>query len=111
VPFSAQATIFDAATVVQMIFCGREHCPAKHDPQECPICSWAAVPPYNKYAHVNDGCADPINIDATVRAIHCSLLYRLAIHTFPASSTCCVLLFTLYQVCAGFNMHAGGLAI
>jgi len=25
-----------------MIFCGREHCPARgHDPMACPVCSWA----------------------------------------------------------------------
>lgn len=34
---------------VQIIYLGREHCPAKsHDPVLCPVCSWAAVPPYNK---------------------------------------------------------------
>lgn len=33
----------------QIIYLGREHCPAKqHDPVLCPVCSWAAVPPYNK---------------------------------------------------------------
>ena len=30
---------------LQIIFFGREHCPARgHDPAGCPICSWAAVP-------------------------------------------------------------------
>ncbi|CAG9463342.1 unnamed protein product [Pedinophyceae sp. YPF-701] len=34
---------------LQIIYFGREHCPAKsHDPAGCPICSWAAVPPYNR---------------------------------------------------------------
>lgn len=34
---------------LQIIFFGREKCPAqRHDPVLCPICSWAAVPPYNK---------------------------------------------------------------
>ncbi|KAL4458760.1 hypothetical protein ABPG75_013625 [Micractinium tetrahymenae] len=34
---------------LQIIYLGREHCPAKsHDPLLCPVCSWAAVPPYNK---------------------------------------------------------------
>ena len=29
---------------LQMIYFGREHCPARaHDPAECPICSWAAA--------------------------------------------------------------------
>ncbi len=28
---------------LQIIYFGREHCPARgHDPQQCPICSWAA---------------------------------------------------------------------
>jgi endonuclease-3 len=30
---------------LQMIFFGREHCPARgHDPRACPICAWAAPP-------------------------------------------------------------------
>lgn len=30
---------------LQIIFFGREHCPARgHDPEECPICRWAADP-------------------------------------------------------------------
>ncbi len=30
---------------LQMIFFGRQHCPARrHDPATCPICSWAAEP-------------------------------------------------------------------
>lgn len=34
---------------LQIIFFGREKCPAKgHDPMVCPICSWAAVSPYDK---------------------------------------------------------------
>jgi endonuclease-3 len=34
---------------LQIIFFGREKCPAqRHDPVTCPICSWAAVPPYDK---------------------------------------------------------------
>lgn len=34
---------------LRFIYFGREHCPAqRHDPITCPICSWAAVPPYNK---------------------------------------------------------------
>lgn len=34
---------------LQIIYFGREHCPAKaHDPTGCPICSWAAVPPYDR---------------------------------------------------------------
>jgi endonuclease III len=34
----------------QIIYFGREHCPAVgHDPAECPICSWAAVAPYNRW--------------------------------------------------------------
>lgn len=33
---------------LQIIYFGREHCPAqRHDPASCRICSWAAVPPYN----------------------------------------------------------------
>lgn len=29
---------------LQLIYFGREHCPARaHDPTQCPICSWAAV--------------------------------------------------------------------
>jgi endonuclease-3 len=32
---------------LQIIYFGREHCPAKqHDPKVCPICSWAAVDPF-----------------------------------------------------------------
>jgi endonuclease-3 len=28
---------------LQMIYFGREHCPARgHDPKVCPICAWAA---------------------------------------------------------------------
>ena len=31
---------------LQLIYFGREHCPARaHDPATCPICSWAAVRP------------------------------------------------------------------
>ena len=31
---------------LQIIYFGREHCPAlRHDPTGCPICSWAAAPP------------------------------------------------------------------
>jgi endonuclease-3 len=31
---------------LQIIYFGREHCPAlRHDPAGCPICSWAAAPP------------------------------------------------------------------
>lgn len=34
---------------LQIIYFGREKCPAEsHDPIMCPICSWAAVPPYDK---------------------------------------------------------------
>lgn len=34
---------------LQIIYFGREHCPAqRHDPTNCPICSWAAVPPYDQ---------------------------------------------------------------
>jgi len=34
---------------LQIIMLGRSHCPAKkHDPLKCPICAWAAVPPFNK---------------------------------------------------------------
>ncbi|KAI3436078.1 hypothetical protein D9Q98_002136 [Chlorella vulgaris] len=34
---------------LQIIFFGREKCPAqRHDPVLCPVCAWAAVPPYNK---------------------------------------------------------------
>ena len=34
---------------LQIIFFGREKCPARgHDPAMCPICSWAAVTPYDK---------------------------------------------------------------
>lgn len=33
---------------LRIIFFGREHCPAKaHDPSSCPICSWAAVAPFD----------------------------------------------------------------
>jgi hypothetical protein len=33
---------------LQIIYFGREHCPAvNHAPTECPICSFAAVPPYD----------------------------------------------------------------
>lgn len=31
---------------LQIIYFGREHCPARgHDPARCPVCSWAAPPP------------------------------------------------------------------
>ncbi len=31
---------------LQIIYFGREHCPAlRHEPAGCPICSWAAAPP------------------------------------------------------------------
>jgi endonuclease-3 len=31
---------------LQIIYFGREHCPAlRHDPAGCPICAWAAAPP------------------------------------------------------------------
>uniref|UniRef100_A0A7R9VB72 HhH-GPD domain-containing protein n=1 Tax=Chlamydomonas euryale TaxID=1486919 RepID=A0A7R9VB72_9CHLO len=34
---------------LQIIYFGREHCPAKgHDPAGCPVCCWAAVSPYNR---------------------------------------------------------------
>jgi hypothetical protein len=34
---------------LQIIFLGREHCPARgHDPAACAVCSWAAVPPYDR---------------------------------------------------------------
>lgn len=34
---------------VQIIFFGREMCPAKgHNPSTCPICCWAAVPPFDR---------------------------------------------------------------
>jgi endonuclease-3 len=34
---------------LQIIFFGRERCPARgHDPAACPVCAWAAVPPYNR---------------------------------------------------------------
>lgn len=34
---------------LQIIYFGREKCPAKgHDPGVCPICCWAAVPPHDK---------------------------------------------------------------
>lgn len=35
---------------LQIIYFGRELCPARsHDPVTCPICSWAAVHPYDTY--------------------------------------------------------------
>ena len=41
---------------LQIIYFGREHCPAqRHDPQVCPICSWAA--PAAKDDEVADGAA------------------------------------------------------
>ena len=34
---------------LQLIFFGREHCPARnHDPEECVICSWAGLKKYFK---------------------------------------------------------------
>lgn len=34
---------------LQIIFFGREYCPAqRHDPAACPICSWAAVAPFDR---------------------------------------------------------------
>eukprot|EP00877_Chromochloris_zofingiensis_P015078 jgi/Chrzof1/9824/Cz04g17140.t1 len=34
---------------LQIIYFGREQCTAKqHDPTACVICSWAAVPPYDR---------------------------------------------------------------
>lgn len=34
---------------LQIIYLGRDKCPAKnHHPEACPICCWAAVPPYDK---------------------------------------------------------------
>lgn len=34
---------------LRFIYFGREHCPAqRHDPAGCPICRWAAVPPYDQ---------------------------------------------------------------
>src|SRR6476660_3784847 len=34
---------------LQIIFFGREKCQARgHNPGECPICVWAAVPPYDR---------------------------------------------------------------
>jgi endonuclease-3 len=31
---------------LQLIFFGREHCPARgHEPAACPVCAWAALPP------------------------------------------------------------------
>lgn len=39
---------------LQIIYFGRELCPARsHDPNTCPICSWAAVHPYNKVSSSN----------------------------------------------------------
>jgi len=39
---------------LQIIYFGREMCPARsHDPNTCPICSWAAVHPYNKVSSSN----------------------------------------------------------
>lgn len=37
---------------LQMIYFGREYCPARqHDPGACPICSWAAAKKSNKIVH------------------------------------------------------------
>jgi endonuclease-3 len=38
---------------LQIIYFGREHCRAgaTHEPSDCPICSWAAVEPYNVSGH------------------------------------------------------------
>ena len=34
---------------LQLIFFGREHCPARnHEPRECVICSWAGLKKYFK---------------------------------------------------------------
>ncbi|KAK9803010.1 hypothetical protein WJX73_010360 [Symbiochloris irregularis] len=34
---------------LRLIYCGRELCPAMgHDPTACPLCSWAAVAPFNR---------------------------------------------------------------
>jgi endonuclease-3 len=34
---------------LRIIFFGRERCPARgHDPAACPVCAWAAVPPYDR---------------------------------------------------------------
>lgn len=36
---------------LQIIYFGREMCPARsHDPTTCPICSWAAVHPYDTFS-------------------------------------------------------------
>jgi endonuclease III len=36
---------------LQIIYFGREHCPAlRHDPVKCPICSWAATPSSTSHA-------------------------------------------------------------
>ena len=39
---------------LRLLLFGREHCPAaRHDPQACAICSWAAVAPYNRHVHLS----------------------------------------------------------
>ncbi len=53
---------------LQMIFFGRQHCPAKkHDAAQCPICSWAAVEPLEveDAAPAADALADAEAVQAT----------------------------------------------
>ena len=39
---------------LRLIYFGRGPCQAKgHDPAECPICSWAAVPPFDRSAFLH----------------------------------------------------------
>jgi endonuclease-3 len=44
---------------LRIIYFGREHCAAKgHDPSRCPICSWAAVPPFDAVEGGGEGGGD-----------------------------------------------------
>jgi endonuclease III len=48
------------AVHLQLIFFGREHCPAqRHDASKCPICSWGAVPVVEDVSPASPGPASP----------------------------------------------------
>lgn len=49
---------------LQIILFGRAYCPAKtHDPSACPICSWAAVPPFDAAVGGGAGAAGTTTSD------------------------------------------------
>ena len=94
---------------LRFIYFGREHCPAqRHDPVACPICSWAAVPPHDKYSyslsicpHVHFACG----CTCVLSALSC-LLFASTAH---ASAMLCAVP-GIYVKCVEFGYLRIGLA-